>query len=345
MSFGFSVSDIYGCARLAYVLYNEFKQAPGACRDFARELLLFHEVLLKTKSTIEAEISPLSFADEFALGDCLKSCKELLYVQIIGATTVPNDTTGIIFGGYDPEGNCIFHSTSTSNGKRFLPGLRQKLGARKFARQIPKLQRAISAHIETLTAFSILSIQSSKHEIQASQNRIEEYIGESRDLLTKSTDDHVLQFESLSDRLETSQSRIEAQLQAILTNQQRTRTPILSHSLDASSPEGRQTWMELGRLLRDEGITPTMIRENRELLVNAMKSTLEAESLPESYSTAPEHNLNSYPLSGTESRNLSHQDFTSAFSSISLFRSAPPRSTGFTDAFLERQSSVLGSLN
>ena len=159
MSFGFSVSDIYGCARLAYLLYNELKQAPAACQDFARELLLFHQALLKTKTTIEAEISPLSDADGSALGICLDSCKELLYVQIIGATTVPNDMSGINFGGYDPEGNCVLHSTSTSNGKRFLPGLRQKIGARKFARQIPKLQRAISAHIETLTALSILSTQ------------------------------------------------------------------------------------------------------------------------------------------------------------------------------------------
>ena len=154
----------------------------------------------------------------------------------------------------------------------------------------------------------------------------------------KSTDDHVLHFESL----ETSQSRIEAQLQAILTNQQRTRTPIMSHSLDASSPEGRQTWMELGRLLRDEGITPAMIRENRELLVNAMRSTLKVESVPESYATAPEYNCS---LSVTQSRNLSHQDFASAFSSISLFGSAPRRSAGFTDAFLERQSSVPSSLS
>ena len=155
----------------------------------------------------------------------------------------------------------------------------------------------------------------------------------------------MLQFESLSDRLETSQRRIEAQLQAILTNQQRTRTPILSQSLDASSPEGRQTWMELGRLLRGEGITPAMIRANRELLVNAMKSTLKAESVPESYVTAPEYKLNSYPLSVTESRNSSHQDLASAFSSISLLGSAPPRSAGFTDAFLERQSSAPDSLN
>ena len=152
----------------------------------------------------------------------------------------------------------------------------------------------------------------------------------------------MLQFETLSDRLETSQSRIEAQLQNIITNQQRTRTPILSRSLDASSPEGRQTWMELGRFLRDEGITPAMIQENRELLVNAMKSALKAESVPESYTTAPEYN---YSLNVPTSRNLSNQDFASAFSSVSLFGSAPRRSAGFTDAFLERQRSVPSSLS
>lgn len=42
MSFGFSVSDIYGCACLAYMLYNEFKQALGACQEASRELLLFN---------------------------------------------------------------------------------------------------------------------------------------------------------------------------------------------------------------------------------------------------------------------------------------------------------------
>ena len=155
----------------------------------------------------------------------------------------------------------------------------------------------------------------------------------------------MLRFESLSSRLETSQSRIEAQLQAILTNQQRTGSPILSHSLDASSPEGRETWMELGRLLRDEGITPAMIRKHRELLVNAMKSTLEAESVPQSYATAPEHNLNNSFLCVTESRNSSHREFASAFSSVNLFGSAPRRSAGFTNAFLERQSSVPNSLS
>ena len=157
MSFGFSVSDIYGCARLAYLLYNEFKEAPGTCQDFARELLLFHQVLLKTRSTIEAEKSHLSHADETALEICLGSCRELLYVQIFGAAAVPRHLDKTIFGRCDPEGQAVLQSTSDE--KRFLRGLRQKLGERKFASRIPKLQRAISAHVEKLTAFNVLIIQ------------------------------------------------------------------------------------------------------------------------------------------------------------------------------------------
>ena len=75
----------------------------------------------------------------------------------------------------------------------------------------------------------------------------------------------------------------------------------MSDCLDVYSPEGHQTWMELERLLRDEGITPAMMKESRELLVNAMKSTLKnevwAESVPESYTTAPEYNSDNYALS------------------------------------------------
>ena len=157
MSFGFSASDIYGCARLAYMLYQEFKQAPGACQEFARDLLLFHQVLLKTKSTLESSTSQLSPADQITLETCLESCKELLYVQTIGAPTVPRDLDKIDFNGYESRRSFKFHSTSDDN--RFLRGLHQKLGERKFASRIPKLQRAISAHVEKLTAFNVLIIQ------------------------------------------------------------------------------------------------------------------------------------------------------------------------------------------
>lgn len=348
MSFGFSVSDICGCARLAYRLYDEFKQAPGACQDFTREMLLFHQVLLKTKSTIGSEISHLSDSDQATLGACLDSCKELLYGQIIGAAIVPRSLEEVEYNKHDPRKYFFFHHDDQMN---FLRGLRQRYGERRFALRIPKLQRAISAHIEKLTAINVLIVQSRQNGIQASQERIEECIGESHDLLVKSSADHVFQLESLSDRLGASQSRIEAQLQTILANQQRSKAPILSHILDASSPEGRQTWMEIGRLLRDEGITPAMIQQNRELLVNVMKTALKnetnlAESIPQSYATAPEYPIdNSTTLSVTQPSNAPQTGLPFILSPMSLLGSAPPRGAGFTDAFLQRQNSAANSLD
>ena len=83
MIFGISVSDIYECARLTYVLYDKLKQAPRACRELARDLLLFHQVLLKTKSTIECEVSRLNNSDEAALIIYLGSYKELLLESLL----------------------------------------------------------------------------------------------------------------------------------------------------------------------------------------------------------------------------------------------------------------------
>lgn len=200
-------------------------------------------------------------------------------------------------------------------------------------------------------AANLLCLRRHQSEIQGSQARLEASIGQSQDLRVKTSADHALRLDGLSDRLETSQTRIEAQLQTILANQQRSRTPIMSHSLDASSPEGRQTWMELGRLLRDEGITPAMIQENRGLLVNAMKITLNnkvslAESIPESYTTAPEYHTDySTTSSFSQSRNASYWDVPSVLSPISLPGSAQARSAGFPNGFLERQNGVTDSLD
>ena len=158
MSFGFSVSDIYGCARLAYVLYDEFKQAPGACQGFAQELLLFHRVLLKTESTTKCETSHLGNSDQAALEACLASCKELLYVHIFGSPEAPDK---IEVDNIELE--LSFHEYRYRLYPRLYPrlfqGLSQRIRERKFASRIPKLQRAISAHIEKLTAFNVLIIQ------------------------------------------------------------------------------------------------------------------------------------------------------------------------------------------
>ena len=188
--------------------------------------------------------------------------------------------------------------------------------------------------------------------MQILQQRVNDCVGESHSLLVESTTAHALQLNSLSERLETSQTRIESHLQAILANQQRSKSPILSKSLDASSPEGRETWMELGRLLRDEGITPAMIQKNRGCLVNAMKSTLRNEllsavSTPQSYATASEYAADDEPRSSVDrSRNASYPGLNPSVSSqMSVLGSAPPRSSSFPDAFLKRQDGAASSLD
>lgn len=165
MSFGFSVSDIILCARLAYRLYDEFKHAPGACQEFARELLLFHQVLLKTKSTIECEISNLNHSDQAAFEACLVSCKELLYEQIC-ASKVPSSLNVVDYvvdyvGDFESQWRALDPLLHPDFGGeiRLCQGWRRKWGERKFALRIPKLQRAISSHIEKLTALNVLLIQ------------------------------------------------------------------------------------------------------------------------------------------------------------------------------------------
>ena len=121
------------------------------------------------------------------------------------------------------------------------------------------------------------------------------------------------------------------------------KSPILSHSLDASSPEGRQTWMELGRLLRDEGIAPAMIQQHRSILVDTIKNALKneaplAESIMQSYATAPEYQMEDNFPSATQSRLLSQPSRSPVCIPTSLLGSAPPRVSGFTEAFLERQT-------
>ena len=220
-----------------------------------------------------------------------------------------------------------------------------------------------------------LCFSSSQRENHESQERIEKRLAESNglfnesltdhgllldsvsdrldtshDLLAQFSTDHALQLDSVSERFDKSQARIESQLQAILANQQRSKTPILSQSLDASSPEGRQTWMELGRLLRDEGITPAMIQDNRGLLIDAMKNTLRnktplAESASESYATAPEYQVDSDTTRASQPRNRSHLDLSAVSYPMSLLGSAPPRCSGFTDAFLARQKDAESPLD
>ena len=147
MSFGFSVSDIYVYARLAYKHYVDFNSATETCQEFRRDLLLFHQVLIQTGSAIDPETSHLSRSDRYALRLCLDSCKELLWVRILGGQKVPEDLekveldTGYL--GY-PLSELFDHKYSTSANFDYLRIWRTRFRKRKLASRIPKLQCSIS---------------------------------------------------------------------------------------------------------------------------------------------------------------------------------------------------------
>lgn len=126
---------------------------------------------------------------------------------------------------------------------------------------------------------------------------------------------------SASFRLEDSQKKIELQLQQVLQAQTHRGGRLTSESLDASSPEGRQTWMELGRLLREEGIPSTRMSANKTLLIQTMKRALEKR----------------IPSSGTASFRTAceYQSALAGDSSPHLLSSTPPLGGSFLDPLLE----------
>ena len=150
--------------------------------------------------------------------------------------------------------------------------------------------------------------------------------------------------EVASQRLEDTQARMEHQLQGILAHQHRNESPILSQSLDASSPEGRDTWMNLGRLLRAEGISTQAVKQNRDILIKAIKNTLKgtpSSSIPESFHTASESlfdDRSSYPNITIPTTGAAGQ--SPGMDSIDILGSAPPRGATFTEEFLARQNEV-----
>ena len=103
--------------------------------------------------------------------------------------------------------------------------------------------------------------------------------------------------------------------------------------------------MNLGRLLRAEGITPAMIEENRDLLVRAMKTSLEESISPtQSYRTAPQSFEDDYECMNI-ARPQQSMARSSASASTSLLGSAPVLGATFSKAFLERHNGAARSLD
>ena len=172
MSFGFGISDFVCCGQLAYQLYTEFKDAPGDCQALAKELLLFHQVILKTQALVRRRGDVLDEAEQATLGLCLEMCEDILFVQIVGADSARGclctGQGGRLVQGRD--GHLKLHFVTTpmkdhdhTRSPNFSPNykylLRQKFGERTFAKRIPKIRSAISTVIEKLTSFQVLTIR------------------------------------------------------------------------------------------------------------------------------------------------------------------------------------------
>ena len=145
--------------------------------------------------------------------------------------------------------------------------------------------------------------------------------------------------QTVSARIEQSQSRIEEQLQEILAINRRHESLNASQRLDASSPEGRQTWMVLGRFVREEGITPAQIKKHQSELVKAMKPTLadrsQANTSPSSLHIATEFSY--------ASLDTAVYSMVKASESMSLLSSALRQDDSFPMSFTKREVDMPGA--
>ena len=167
MSFGFSISDFIFCGQIAYHLYTEFKDATGDCHAFAKELLLFHKVVLKTQALIRRGDHVLDAAEQTTLGLYLDMCKDILFVQIAGGDGKTSDWTirymqrlslsrpGNLNLGYGKPSIDGYDRTL----RDWMCSVRRKFEERNFAKKIPKLRAAISTVTEQLTSFHVLMIR------------------------------------------------------------------------------------------------------------------------------------------------------------------------------------------
>ncbi|KAL6715281.1 hypothetical protein ACLMJK_007545 [Lecanora helva] len=339
MSFGFSASDIVGLARIVLRVYYEFRNAPRACDRFRLELYQFQNVLFQVSNLLQSHEHYMSEKDRESLAACTRNCKELIFNDIFGAAGV-HISEYVCAGGSVELGYSridipplIQQRLRPSQGLIFY-GWQEKWGQRKFAARIPELQQAISIQVSNLTTFVNLIILSNSKPLMSSQSRLEE--GNAQLIRGQA------RLEAGANRLQKAQHRMEQKLEAILTSQSRFEDPVIAGSLNASSPEGRKTWMNLGRLLRAEGITTSMIRKNTSTLVKAIRSALGEglSSSNESYHTACESLPDSIQDShkSNNHRNQSLRQGSSMKGSIALLGSAPPVEGTFSEEFLKRHN-------
>ena len=169
MSFGFSISDILCCGQLAYQFYIDLKDAPGYCQEFAKELLLLHQIISKIEALIIRAGNVLDDGEQATLGLCVDMCKDILFIRVAGVdidfdkddgegwfqSTARDDLRLQLFTSGMDDDNIIMPHKLT----RFKYLVCRRFRERSFARKIPKIRSALSTVIEKLTSFQVLVIQ------------------------------------------------------------------------------------------------------------------------------------------------------------------------------------------
>ena len=142
MSFGFSVTDFVTCGQLAYKLYQEFRDAPGECAAFVRELSVFSTLVLHMGNLEAAGLGPTSRAslEQFAL-----ECKGLLIMKILGFSEIPRDALKI-----DDQIVDIEHLVPWEKRR----GLSRRHAQFAQAIKLPKHRKYLNAQVAKMTAFA-----------------------------------------------------------------------------------------------------------------------------------------------------------------------------------------------
>ena len=151
MSFGYGVSDFIACARLSHAVYTRIRDAPAACRMFSKELLHFHGLLADLAHMIEDEDTAVDENDIGMLSELANGCKELLWMDILGCTEIPES---IDWSKSETLADCYLTSDDPQSKEvvEVLDRIRLRIRQTWYARRIPNLRRKIGAIVAKLTA-------------------------------------------------------------------------------------------------------------------------------------------------------------------------------------------------
>lgn len=83
MSFGFSITDIFMCGKLAYDLYWVFMDGPSQCAEFAKDLEHFSVIINRAVWILRYEESSLTLQEKRMIQDVVSDCWAFLWTHIL----------------------------------------------------------------------------------------------------------------------------------------------------------------------------------------------------------------------------------------------------------------------